>query len=116
MDTPLKRNVLSAHPYMGFSVSADSTGQPQGSVRGGWKTVEITPHLVGKKLAVFVAVEVKTHKGGLTEEQDNFLRAVKSVGGVAIKARNVNWNTKLGASTSRGTMHSSVQVLDGAKT
>jgi hypothetical protein len=56
----------------------------------GWKTVEITPQLVGQRIAAFVAVEVKTDRGRLSEEQQNFLRAVRDAGGIAIEARNVN--------------------------
>lgn len=55
----------------------------------GWYAVEITPEMVGKKLAVFTAVEVKTPTGRLTKEQVNFLEAVKSAGGIAFVARSV---------------------------
>lgn len=55
----------------------------------GWYAVEITPDMVGKKLAIFTAVEVKTLTGRLTKEQVNFLEAVKSAGGIAFVARSV---------------------------
>lgn len=39
----------------------------------GWKTVTITPDMIGEKRAIFVAIEAKTEGGGLSEEQLNFL-------------------------------------------
>lgn len=53
----------------------------------GWKTMEITPEMVGKKVAVFLSVEVKSAKGKLTPEQQNWLNTVNQVGGIAIVAR-----------------------------
>jgi len=47
----------------------------------GWKTIEITPFHVGQKIAVFVALEVKTPKGRPTTEQLNFIDVVDSAGG-----------------------------------
>lgn len=55
----------------------------------GWYPVEITPEMVGKKVAIFTAVEVKTPTGRLTKEQADFLDAVKSAGGIAFVARSV---------------------------
>ena len=56
----------------------------------GWKSVEITPDMIGKKVAVFVALEVKTEYGKTTEQQINFLKAVKSAGGIAGVVRSEN--------------------------
>lgn len=54
----------------------------------GWTPVEVTPAMVGKKLAVFTAIEVKRLKGKkATDEQDNFIRAVVAAGGIAGVAR-----------------------------
>lgn len=53
----------------------------------GWQTVEVTPDMVGKRVAVFVAIEVKTPKAKPTEEQLNFLRRVQEAGGLAGIAR-----------------------------
>lgn len=55
----------------------------------GWYPVTITPEMVGKKIAIFTAVEVKTPTGRLTKEQADFLDAVKSAGGIAFVARSV---------------------------
>jgi hypothetical protein len=53
----------------------------------GWKTMEITPDMVGQKIAVFLSVEVKSAKGKLSPEQTNWLNTVNQVGGIAIVAR-----------------------------
>lgn len=52
----------------------------------GWTPVTITPEMVGKKLAVFTAVEVKRNKFGkyrATNDQKHFIAAVKNNGGKA---------------------------------
>lgn len=50
----------------------------------GWKTVEITPDMVGRKVAIFTALEVKKPHGGRTsKEQMNFLSVVHEAGGIA---------------------------------
>lgn len=49
----------------------------------GWTTVEITPDMVGKKLAVFTALEVKTEGGNVSPKQRNFLEVVRASGGIA---------------------------------
>jgi len=56
----------------------------------GWKSVTITPDMVGKKLAVFTALEVKTSTGRPTKEQVNFIQAVRSAGGFAGIVRSVD--------------------------
>lgn len=53
----------------------------------GWKSVKITPDMVGKTIAVFSAVEVKTDKGRTSAEQDIFLQNVRNAGGIGIVAR-----------------------------
>lgn len=69
----------------------------------GWQSIEITPAMVGGKLAVFVAVEAKSRFGRLTVEQAQFLGAVKSAGGIAIEARDVDTAvSELGASYKGG--------------
>ncbi len=56
---------------------------------GGWHTVEITPEMVGQRVAVYVAVEVKTDTGRARPEQLRFLAAVSAAGGRAGIARSV---------------------------
>jgi len=53
----------------------------------GWVPVFITDSMVGTELPVFLAIEVKTPSGKLTDEQKNFLYAVNTAGGVAFVAR-----------------------------
>ena len=53
----------------------------------GWKTVEITPDMVGQHVAIFTAVEVKTGSGRTTAEQEQFLQAVRDAGGIGVVMR-----------------------------
>ncbi|MEY3929346.1 MAG: hypothetical protein RLZZ516_1056 [Cyanobacteriota bacterium] len=55
----------------------------------GLRSLEITPELVGQRLAQFVALEVKTAQGVLSPEQRAFLRLVQQLGGVAAACRSV---------------------------
>jgi len=52
----------------------------------GYRTVEVTPDMIGQRIAVFVALEVKD-KGRLTAEQAQFLRVVAEAGGIAAEVR-----------------------------
>lgn len=72
------------------------TGRPVqfGLARGsadliGWRTLVITPDMVGRRIAVFTSLEVKTTTGRLTPAQHAWLGAVRSAGGVAGVARSV---------------------------
>jgi VRR-NUC domain len=62
-------------------------GNPGGSDLIGWTPVVITPDMVGRKLAVFTACEVKTANGKPTEHQLNFIAQVLKAGGFAGIAR-----------------------------
>jgi hypothetical protein len=53
----------------------------------GWTSVEITADMIGKRLAVFTAIEVKTKIGDSSKEQKTFIRNVKDAGGIAGVAR-----------------------------
>ena len=53
----------------------------------GWTPVEITPEMVGKTLAVFTAVEVKSATGRASGPQKNFIDQVQKAGGAAGVAR-----------------------------
>lgn len=53
----------------------------------GWHTVTVTPEMLGRKLAVFLAVEVKARTGRLSDEQKAFLRCIKAAGGIALALR-----------------------------
>lgn len=53
----------------------------------GWRTLTITPDMVGKPIAQFLSVECKAPKGKATEAQDAWFFAVKKAGGIALLAR-----------------------------
>ena len=56
----------------------------------GWRTVTITPEMVGQTVAQFLSVEVKAPKGRVRPEQLNWAEAVNRAGGVAVIARSVD--------------------------
>lgn len=53
----------------------------------GYKTVTITPEMVGKPVAIFCAVEGKTEDGVLSDAQRHFLRTIRLAGGIAFVVR-----------------------------
>jgi hypothetical protein len=55
----------------------------------GWRTVVVTPEMVGQQVAVFTSIEVKTPTGRLRPEQQQWLDAVQAAGGIAGVARSV---------------------------
>lgn len=54
----------------------------------GWRTITITPDMVGQTLAVFAAVEVKD-RAKATPEQEQFIAQVQAAGGLAGVAHSV---------------------------
>lgn len=61
-----------------------SSGLPAGfSDLFGLVSVEITPDMVGQKVAVFTALEVKTANGRASDNQKAFIQAVNDNGGRA---------------------------------
>jgi len=55
----------------------------------GWRTITITPDMVGQQLAVFTSIEVKTEHGRVRPEQHAWQRTVSDAGGIAGIARSV---------------------------
>ena len=55
----------------------------------GWRTVTVTPEMVGTQVAVFLSIEVKTPTGRLRPEQQQWMDAVQAAGGIAGVARSV---------------------------
>jgi len=55
----------------------------------GWRTVVVTPEMVGQRIALFTSIEVKTPTGRLRPEQQAWLDAVRGAGGIAGVARSV---------------------------
>ena len=71
-------------------------GLCKGSSDGiGWVPVVITPEMVGKKLAVFTAIEAKTPTGRTSKEQKHFIAQVVNSGGIAGVARSGIDSTKI---------------------
>ena len=62
---------------------------PGGSDLIGWRSVTVTPDMVGQKLAIFLAIEVKGERTRVTDQQRNFIDRVKAGGGLAGVARSV---------------------------
>lgn len=56
---------------------------PGGSDLIGWTPIQVTQDMVGKTVAIFTAVEVKTPKGKVTDAQQNFIDQVNKAGGRA---------------------------------
>jgi hypothetical protein len=53
----------------------------------GLRALEITPELVGQRIAQFVALEIKTDCGTVTPEQRAFLQLVQQLGGLGAVCR-----------------------------
>ena len=56
----------------------------------GYTTVEVTPDMVGQRVALFTAVEVKSATGRPTAQQLAFLEHVRQAGGRAGIARSID--------------------------
>ena len=63
---------------------------PGGSDLIGWTKITITPDMIGRQVAVFTAVEVKSERGRPTLEQTNFILNVNAAGGFAGVARSAS--------------------------
>jgi len=55
----------------------------------GFKTIKITPEMIGQEIAQFVSIEIKTERGKLTEVQENWLQKVHDSGGIVGVARSI---------------------------
>jgi VRR-NUC domain. len=65
----------------------------------GYTTVEVTPEMVGQRIAVFTAVEVKSPTGRATPAQAAFLDHVRQAGGRAGIARSVTEAVRITTAT-----------------
>lgn len=70
-------------------------GGDGGSDLIGFVPTVITPDMVGKTVAIFLAIETKVKKGRVAEEQKTFIAGVRSYGGIAGVARSVEDAEKL---------------------
>lgn len=55
----------------------------------GWKSIVVTPDMVGERIAFFVALECKSPLGVRRAAQENFLAAVEHAGGMGDFVRSV---------------------------
>jgi len=56
----------------------------------GWKTVIITPDMIGTKMAQFLSVEIKTEFGVRSDEQIKWCENVRKQGGIAVFVDNLD--------------------------
>jgi hypothetical protein len=56
----------------------------------GWKTITITPDMIGQRIAQFVAIEVKAADGCTSPKQSAFLQSVSDAGGLATVVRSAS--------------------------
>lgn len=56
----------------------------------GWHSITVTPEMVGQRLAIYTAVEVKSKTGRPTKDQLRFIDMVRSAGGIAGIARSAD--------------------------
>lgn len=61
--------------------------QPGSSDLIGWRSIIITPDMVGQRVAIFASIEAKAGKGVATKKQIAWLKAVDEAGGIAGEAR-----------------------------
>ena len=55
----------------------------------GYRSITITPDMVGQQVAVFASIEVKTPTGRIRPEQQAWLETIQAAGGIAGVARSV---------------------------
>ena len=55
----------------------------------GFRIIEVTPEMVGKRIAQFCAIETKSTRGRKESEQITFIDGVRAAGGIAGFARSV---------------------------
>lgn len=53
----------------------------------GWRTITVTPDMVGARVAVFFSMETKTKDGRLSPEQRNWHQQVLAAGGISLIVR-----------------------------
>jgi len=61
----------------------------------GWTTIEITKEMIGSKVAVFTAIEVKGKRNKASKEQKNFIKQVNDAGGISGISRSEKESTDL---------------------
>lgn len=88
-DVRLFRNNNGVAVYPDGSRVKYGIANPGGSDLIGWHSRIITSADIGKRVALFVGLEVKSDSGDPTEDQLRFIRAVLAAGGIAAVVRSV---------------------------
>jgi hypothetical protein len=96
------RLALGTHPHIRLfrnqvgQLPDPRTGRPVqfGLARGsadliGWRSITITPDMVGTTVAIFASIEVKTPTGRVSPQQQAWMAVVQGAGGIAGIARSV---------------------------
>ena len=56
----------------------------------GWRTINITSEMIGRRIAQFISIEVKTPTGKIRPDQRNWADQINAAGGLAIIARSIS--------------------------
>jgi hypothetical protein len=75
---------------------------PGGSDLIGYRSITITPDMVGQKVAVFAAIEVKTATGKATPAQQHFIDHIRQAGGIAAIIRSAEEGLQIATAPFRG--------------
>jgi hypothetical protein len=75
---------------------------PGGSDLLGYRTITITPEMVGRKVAIFTAIEIKTATGRATPEQRRFIEHIRAAGGLAGIVRSIDEALRIATEPFRG--------------
>jgi len=68
--------------YIYFGLGNTGKGKGGSPDYVGWTETEITPDMVGKKVAIFTGIEVKSSCGTLTEQQIKWRERIISANGI----------------------------------
>lgn len=96
----------SARPIaLGLALANGSPVVGQGDLIG-WRSIEITPDMIGQRVAVFLSVECKKESGGRTSvEQKHWIAQVRAAGGIAGVANSPDEATRIVADYRPPTVH-----------
>lgn len=75
---------------------------PGGSDLIGYRSITITPDMVGRTVAVFTAVEIKTATGRATPAQRQFIDHIRCAGGISAIVRSTQEALRIATEPFRG--------------
>ncbi len=75
---------------------------PGGSDLIGYRSITITPDMVGSTVAVFTAIEVKTATGRATPAQRHFIDHIRRAGGISAIVRSTQEALRIATEPFRG--------------